>query len=48
MDEAKPAGVQGLTGKCRNLLPNRARMGDGSSGARAVDRITDQRMAAMG
>jgi len=48
MGEAKPPGVQGLARKCRNLPPNRARMGDGSSGAPAVDRLADQRMAAMG
>src|SRR6266851_697606 len=48
MDKAEPPGVQSLAGKCGNLGTDRARAGDRPSGARAVDGITDQRVAAMG
>ena len=48
MGEAEQPGVQGLTGKGGNRRTCRASASDGSSGARAVDRIANQRVAEMG
>ena len=46
--EAEQTRVQGLTGKCSDPGPMCAAARDSASGARAVDRIADQRVAAIG
>src|SRR5271167_4291210 len=46
--EAQNPRVQGLTRKRGDPGPNRAAARDFASGPRAVDRITDQRVSAMG
>ena len=48
MGEAEQARVQGLTRKGGDPRTARAAAGDGAPGARAVDRIADHRVAAMG
>jgi len=46
--ETEQTRVQGLTGKRDDPGPNRATARDVASGARAIDRIADQRVSAMG
>src|SRR5216683_6110817 len=48
MGEAEQPGMQGLTRKGGNPRARRASPSNGSSGARAVDRIADQGVAEMG
>src|ERR1700730_9381368 len=48
MGETEHARVQGLTRKRRNLASDADAPRDGASGARAVERVPDQRVAAMG
>ena len=48
MGEAEQPGVQGLARECRRLRAASAGRGAPIAGARAIDRIADQRMAEMG
>ena len=48
MYEAEQTRMQSLTRKRRDLGPNLATARDAASGARAVNRIADQRVSAMG
>ena len=48
MGETEQTRVQGLAGKRGDPGPNRATARDVASGARAIDRIADQRVSAMG
>jgi len=46
--EAEQTRMQSLTRKRRDLGPNLTTARDAASGARAVNRIADQRVSAMG
>jgi hypothetical protein len=47
MVEAEPPGMQGLAGKAGDEPAGRIAAGSRAAGARAIDDVTDERMAAM-
>src|SRR5215468_9662944 len=48
MRKAEQSGMQGLARECGNPCPDRSGTGNRSPGTRAIDRVTDQRVAEMG